>query len=687
MGKQPVKMRAVVYALSPFQQKIMSGLWKDLPGKISHKVSENWISATLLLTPLVGTYTYVQNYKEKEKLEHSVVSQPSLSPSDLLSFFLSFTKMEVNMNKVDSKNMKSCWLDGHLNPENSEWLVENSKEMNQGVKQIMKLVEDNIEENYQIKSELIVQVEELHRIYQSLAERYDHLTGELRKSVPSDFLTQGPDSGLDTNSPLVTPDNKKMGIDKSVQQASSFSSGGGSSELSSKEGTESSSFSSDSDSESFSSSVNIYLSSRMDADNGVEHHKVIEQGSELPTMKEKIQVVAEEKADDNSKMGGNRSYEELNERLAKCEEELRNSNLKLQLAEEEIVRLNAELKKSESVSVLAENMVAQLESLERDMKMRVADLELENRKVVELQKQIVELEARVSDSNSEALRLMEELAGSNEKFKASEEEIAMLKHEAQEEIATLRAQLDVERRQVANLQEQILRYKNDLSNCTHEVEELKGALCDAQDNFSMQKASFQSEIFGLLEKETLLDTRLKEWELQGRLLEEKIKRCETEKMEMKDLYDVQEAMLQGEIRQLRAELDEKGVHVEALNKDFDKVKFKYDMLMAEKDGVTAEVNTLVAEARSRDLHIGQMEEHLQQLSKEHLHAKTLEDELNSKIKDLEKEVDRQRIMILDVAEEKREAIRQLSFTLEHYRSGYKELQVFLKHKRHAIVAS
>ncbi|KAG8489419.1 hypothetical protein CXB51_017839 [Gossypium anomalum] len=57
MGKQPVKMRAVVYALSPFQQKIMSGLWKDLPTKITHKISENWISSTLLLTPLVGTYT------------------------------------------------------------------------------------------------------------------------------------------------------------------------------------------------------------------------------------------------------------------------------------------------------------------------------------------------------------------------------------------------------------------------------------------------------------------------------------------------------------------------------------------------------------------------------------------------------------------------------------------------------
>ena len=57
MGKQPVRMKAVIYALSPFQQKVMPGLWKDLPSKIHHKVSENWLSAALLLTPLVATYT------------------------------------------------------------------------------------------------------------------------------------------------------------------------------------------------------------------------------------------------------------------------------------------------------------------------------------------------------------------------------------------------------------------------------------------------------------------------------------------------------------------------------------------------------------------------------------------------------------------------------------------------------
>ncbi|XXG78976.1 hypothetical protein AAC387_Pa09g0142 [Persea americana] len=59
MGKTPVRMKAVVYTLSPFQRKIMSGLWKDLPQKIHQKASENRISATLLLTPIIATYTSV----------------------------------------------------------------------------------------------------------------------------------------------------------------------------------------------------------------------------------------------------------------------------------------------------------------------------------------------------------------------------------------------------------------------------------------------------------------------------------------------------------------------------------------------------------------------------------------------------------------------------------------------------
>ncbi|KAJ4964079.1 hypothetical protein NE237_024018 [Protea cynaroides] len=70
MGKTPVRMKVVVYALSPFQQKVMTGLWKDVPGKLQQKVSENWHQALLLVTPVLGTYGYAMNYKEKEKLAH-----------------------------------------------------------------------------------------------------------------------------------------------------------------------------------------------------------------------------------------------------------------------------------------------------------------------------------------------------------------------------------------------------------------------------------------------------------------------------------------------------------------------------------------------------------------------------------------------------------------------------------------
>ncbi|KAG8077187.1 hypothetical protein GUJ93_ZPchr0006g44320 [Zizania palustris] len=68
MWKMPVQMKAVVYALSPFQQKVMSRLWKDITTKIHHKVSENWISATLLLTPVVGTYQYARFFPSSSPL-------------------------------------------------------------------------------------------------------------------------------------------------------------------------------------------------------------------------------------------------------------------------------------------------------------------------------------------------------------------------------------------------------------------------------------------------------------------------------------------------------------------------------------------------------------------------------------------------------------------------------------------
>lgn len=35
----PIRLKEVVYTLSPFEQNVMGGLWKDLPHKASHYLS------------------------------------------------------------------------------------------------------------------------------------------------------------------------------------------------------------------------------------------------------------------------------------------------------------------------------------------------------------------------------------------------------------------------------------------------------------------------------------------------------------------------------------------------------------------------------------------------------------------------------------------------------------------------
>ncbi|KAI3793139.1 hypothetical protein L1987_35753 [Smallanthus sonchifolius] len=69
-------------------------------------------------------------------------------------------------------------------------------------------------------------------------------------------------------------------------------------------------------------------------------------------------------------------------------------------------------------------------------------------------------------------------------------------------------------------------------------------------------------------------------------------------------------------------------------------------------------------------------------------AQKVINELKLKVMEMEREVIRQREVLADRAEEKREVIRQLSFSLEHYMSGYKQLrQAFTGNNRHAVLTS
>ncbi|CAN1311446.1 Protein NETWORKED 4B [Linum perenne] len=364
----------------------------------------------------------------------------------------------------------------------------------------------------------------------------------------------------DPDTSLPTPDAK---LDENHQLAPASSAAANSSELSIKEGSESSPSLSDSDSES-SNSSNAYYSLPLNTDRKVLSYQ--NTGERNPT------------------------YEELLRKVDMYEDNLKASNLRLEKSEEEVSWLKNELKSG------IETFQSELDSAYRVITVREADLEIERRKVVLLENEIAE----------SMLEVQNQL-----KF-------------AQEEMETLKAEHSHVRK-----------------------------------------------------KQNLLEASITELESLRISLEGKLMQCETEKMEMKTLLDAQEVQSQTEISQLKADLENSGKQIEDLNKNFDRV-------IAEKDELNAKVDTMTAETAHQQNQIAEKEEHLRLLNLEN--GKLVED-LRSRVAELENEVERQSGEIVSGAEEKREAIRQLCFALEHYRSCYKELrQAIIGHKRVQIPA-
>ncbi|KAM2721748.1 hypothetical protein EV2_042778 [Malus domestica] len=166
----------------------------------------------------------------------------------------------VDMERTELKKSDSAGLDNSITPDSSMWLVEYPEEMDQSIKQMLKLIKEdgdslpNKDETFlQKKPEL---VQEFHRMYRSLAGCYEHLNKAHKGFGDSEY-------GFNQGSPLLTPD-AKHGLRKSDDQVVGFdislSSDGSSPALSIKNGAESSSSSSlGSESDSPNSPVSNYL--------------------------------------------------------------------------------------------------------------------------------------------------------------------------------------------------------------------------------------------------------------------------------------------------------------------------------------------------------------------------------------------------------------------------------------------
>ncbi|XP_064954838.1 protein NETWORKED 4B-like [Musa acuminata AAA Group] len=577
------------------------------------------------------------------------------------------------MKRMISRKSHSWWWDSHISRKNSKWLEENLEKMDQSVKQMLKLIEEEgesfakkAEVYYQRRPELISQVEDFYRMYRALAERYDQVTGDLRKNIRSELRSQVSGSGSDhvsdppspssIHSLEVTPESKPQPPKPSPRAAGFdfFLGSGGSSDLSRKGSDGSYSSSSECDSESEFDDGNEVngdgISSRL-------QQKIHELEDELRETREKVK-----------RQGEKICHDHCNSKILSLEEELSTANEKLHCAETEIMVLKNKL---EETNISLETMETELRS--------------EKEKVLNLDEHVAMLQNAVLAYKYEILVLKEATEVTTKQFQTellnrdiqiaecktelvnSKEKFLQQKSSLEAGIAYLEGVNMELKEETEKMLLEKLSLESHLSELQVVIQELQVSTSSSIENVSREKLALESEVLALSQSNASLEGKINILDDQVRQLDaDRIQACE-----------------------------ESGKHITELNKKLDALKLRVDMLTAEKDQLTAKVDSLTNDVRSRDGQIIQMDEHLHRLQLEN--AKLIIEleegrkaslDLKSRMKDLEEEVDRQKVVISDGAEGKREAIRQLCFSLEHYRDGYHQLRQLLQcHRRSPIAAS
>ncbi|KAL3650362.1 hypothetical protein CASFOL_006765 [Castilleja foliolosa] len=464
---------------------------------------------------------------------------------------------------------------GQICLDNSEWLAENIKGMDQSVKEMLQLIEHDadskVDDNNNPKQpELVARIKDISNRHHLLVDHYNKVTGELSKSAHK-TKNGKPTINSQLTPPFLTPVNNKMRTHDAEGSDLSLSSGCGISDITPNEGSQSS-LSSDSDSEAYYTIPNDHSGSF----------------SSRKTMKHEIIKMSAE--------------------ISEYEKELNISNEKLMSAEEEIAKFKNELRNNESDIMSARNMI----------KLQEAEIEKENEQSLNLQRKIVDLETELESDRK--------------------------------------------------------KYMVDLSGRDRQIQKLNTEFQDASGNFALEKYQLESTI-------SILSERLSELQIQFDLLASENKKCKSEKAGMEKKQEDLRITWEDDIERVKTEISKKNEIVCSLNKNLDGFILKYDLLMAQKDEVISNVHTLTAEISCRDDLIRHLEHNLKELRSENERLSELCEsgngltcELKLRIEELEKEIGMKAIVISDMAEGKREAIRQLCFSIDHFRCAYEEVR-------------
>ncbi|CAN7114802.1 unnamed protein product, partial [Brassica rapa subsp. narinosa] len=480
------------------------------------------------------------------------------------SVWISLVRSKKSIKRAESTKSHLWWWDSHVGLKNSKWLENNLDEMDKSVKRMVKLIEEDAdsfakkaEMYYQKRPELISLVDEFHRMYRSLAERYENITGELRKSSPSELLlSQGSGFSDVSSSDLTTTEINRLGRPPS-RRAPGFDYFLGSGGLPSDD----SASVTDSELESDDSSV-------------INCPGYVSVGSD---------------------------FQSLSKKVADLEIELREAKERLRMrdaCEDQIFMLKSQLARYLPSELDDEHGEEAAAASTQDMDIETLSEEL---RVTSL---------RLREAEKENSNMRKEV----EKLKS----LQSLLDSAQKETAAWKSKSSADRREVVKVLDRVSMLKSSLAGRDHEIRDLKTALSDAEEKIFPEKAQVKAEISKLLEEKTHRDEQFKELEALVRYLEEEIRRVTNEKTE-------EEERMKGEIEILTMEKTEKERCIETLTKRVSEIE--------------SEMSRLGDEVKQKD----------------------------SRRIEMEKELE-------EVAEEKREVIRQLCFSLDYSKDECKRLR-------------
>ncbi|KAJ1282444.1 hypothetical protein BS78_03G052300 [Paspalum vaginatum] len=574
------------------------------------------------------------------------------------------------MHRMPTRKSHSWWWDSHISPKNSKWLAENLEEVDKQVKEMLKLIEDEgdsfakkAEMYYQRRPLLVTHVENFYRMYRALAERYDNVTGELRKNLPSSLQSQGSgisetDSETQSTSSSSEPNmEQKTPKQKHKTRAVGFDvflGSGGSSDIS-KKGSDGSSSSSSSDSDS---EVDEASEENGDGVSYLMNGRISELEEELQEARQQIEALEEK----------NRhcQCEKLEESLKQVSGEKEELVAAVMANKNEIEGLKgdmtsvtnhfeAQLVQRDHEKSALESEIEKLQEVIKNLEGYLSKVTGEKLQLVAKVEELEQASRSLDDSSAEIMKLQEIIKDLQARMENDSNEKSVLEERAME-FEQVRKQLEVSKTETRKLQAAIKNLKDDLEKAVQEKEALQNRVKDLEQVTSDLNSSVVS--------------------LEGKL-----------------------TATEAQLEQLHAEKAEASIEKEQqiseLNQAIGDLKTKLELLSSEKAAADNKASILLTDVTTRDGKLKEMDSHLHQLHLEHVKliegadaARRAVSGLRARVLELEEEVERQKLVISDSAEGKREAIRQLCFSLDHYRHGYEQLRQLLQgHKRPMVMAT